>query len=1275
MKRSLIFVAIATALLVYGQLAHAVSRWIDVTSEYIVNPSFDGNSNHGWTFESNAHSKAVRCGAMEFWNGTFDIHQTLQQLPAGHYRLSVSSFYRCQDNDQGYQDYSAGRESIPAVVYAGQDEQKLVSVYSWSSSVQFSSGTWSPWWVRPSVYFPNTMESATAAFEQGGYANVMEFEHRGGNVNIGLRNTTFVQSNWCIFDNFKLEYYGEIVPVSEVKIVPASSSLVVGESLRLQAVVVPDNATIRKLDWATSNAGVATVDENGNVTTKGEGQVTITATSTDGSGVQGSAVITVEHNVPTAGSLVINEIMAANVDQFISPAFNFDGWVELYNPTGKSVELGGIYLSDDASNLQLWRTPATMGVVPAHGFATVWFDSNNLNGNQAPFKLDMDGGTIILSNADGEILAKETYPEAMERVSYARTSDGEPEWQLTDTPTPSASNAGSVFAMKQLDAPEVDKGSCLFTGQLAVHVNIPEGTTLRYTTDGTLPTLYNGETSVSGDFSIAQTRNFRFRLFQRGKLASVVTTRSYILKDKDYRLPVVSVVTDPEFLYNDSIGVYVKGVNGRPGNGQSTPCNWNMDWERPVNFSWITVDNEMGINQDVNLEMCGGWSRSYTPHSFKLKGAKEYGGNKRLDYPFFPAKPFIRNRTLQIRNGGNDNVCRIKDPALQTIIQTSGIDIDLQSYQPVHEFINGQYVGVLNVREPNNKHYVFANYGWDDDEIDQFEMSPDSGYVQKCGTDEAFNLWHSLSGNAADGACYNEIKRLVDIDEYINYMAMEFYLGSFDWPQNNIKGFRKSDDGKFRFVSFDLDGAFSIDDSFNAFMNKANYTFDLLYGCPVDHITAEIKMVTIFRNMLANNEFKKKFIDTYCLMGGSVFEPARTTSIIDSLTAIVGPEMSLKNESPYATARSLKQSFNNRVSTAIGALCNLSTMGLRQSLAQSATLSSNVAGAALYVNGIEVPTGRFDGKLFAPVRLRASAPAGYVFRGWKKATTEGGTSSTDEGYYSTDAETDMPAGDFSLVADFAPMEDGAKAGFTPIRINEIGAANDTYVNEYAKKSDWVELYNTTSEPLDVEGMYLTNSLKDLKKSQLTKGNTNASTVIPAHGYLVVWCDKRDTKQYLHTSFKLDDEGGTLALTAADMSWTDSLSYPAHDAWHTVGRYVDGGNDIYLMSRPTIGAKNMLTSYNSLIAHQTTTGIDRVGMGSAQSADLNLHYAAGRLVIHGNLPQVEIGIYTLSGQMVSTAVVNMSNGVGVMQAGALESGCFVAKAMGGEGRIAVCKFVK
>jgi uncharacterized protein YjdB len=1416
---------------------HASKGWIDITSAYLTNAGFD-SGDAGWTYTYDRGTHNNRVGASEFWNATFDIHQTISGLPAGHYRVSCKAFARSTSNDWGFYQYQMGQSTINSKLYAGSNTQTVVSVYTWSSTTNLANGCWQG---RDGNYYPNTMESGVAAFSEGAYSNTLEFDHTGGDINVGLKNETWTDNNWCLFDDFKLEYYGDIVAVSSISLSATALQLVVGETSTLTATVLPTDATLKTLQWSSSNSSVARVDSKGHITALSAGTAVITAAATDGSGQKAQCTVTVVRHPATAGSIVINEIMAANVDQFVSPAFNFDGWMELYNPTDQAVELGGIYMSNDPANPKLWLTPDTLGAVPAKGYKVVWFDSNVIRTDHATFKLDVDGGTIALYTHDGELIAQADYPEALERVSYARTTDGGDQWGLTANATPGATNSTSTFATEQLDAPVVDQPSQLFTSSLSVQVTIPAGTTLRYTTDGTLPTMAHGATSTTGSFSVSQTSMYRFRLFEDGYLPSRVTTRSYILRDKDYNLPVVSVVSDPDFLYSDSLGVYVRGVNGRRGNGQSSPCNWNMDWDRPVNFSYITTDNQMAINQDVDLEMCGGWSRAYTPHSFKLKGSKEYGGNKNLDYPFFSAKPYIRNRTLQIRNGGNDNTCRIKDPALATIIQTSGVDIDLQSYQPVHEFVNGNYIGVLNMREPNNKHFVYANYGWGNDEIDQFEMSPDSGYCQKEGTAEAFDLLYSLSSSAADEASYEQIKQLLDIDEYIKYMAMEFYLGSSDWPQNNIKGFRKTDGGRFRFVSFDLDFAGNNSNAFTAFAGKQTYTFDNLYDSPVSNITQEIKMVTIFLNLLNNAEFRKQFIDTYCLMGGSVFEPSRCTAIIDSLTTIVGPEMALNNESPYNTANSLKSMLNSRLSTAISALKGYSPMQLSSVTARTAQLSSDTEGATLFVDGIEVPTGKFSGQLFAPVTLRAEAPAGYTFAGWRTATDNlttlfdkgttwsyydqgsldgqqwyqstysitgwssskaplgygktglsttlsyGGNSSSkyptyyfsrqvslnsapsasdqfvlsytvDDGfivyvngqeagrynmptgsvtfntysstyasgnpdsgtmslsaslfkkgentiavevhnnaasssdiywdaalqtsmgasgsanYYSTDAEISMPTADFNLVASFQPLENAVDSGFTPVRINEVSAANEVFISDYAKKSDWVELYNTTSEPQDVEGMYLTDNLSKLQKCQLSKGSTTAQTVIPAHGYLVVWCDKRDTQRDLHASFKLSDDGGTVALSAADMSWTDSLTYPAHDGWHTVGRYNDGANSIYLMAIPTIGKKNQLDSYSQFVAEQTPTGIARVTT-TAANGKLQLAYASGRLIVRGEGNYAEVNIYTLAGQLTATVGVNLYDGLGYVEAAQLPSGCYVARATDKSGHQAACKFVK
>ena len=1045
-------------------------------------------------------------------------------------------------------------------------------------------------------------------------------------------------------------------------------------------------------------------------------------------------------------AIVINELMAANAGSVMSPAINFDSWIELYNPTEQVIDIGGMYLSDDASNLMRWQMPADMGTIPANGYKVIWLGSNdiklgkNLNDvgkYQAPFKLDCDGGSIYLSDQSGNLITSEYYPEAMSRTSYARTTDGGDEWGWTADPTPGASNATAIFAATRLDAPVVDKGSQLFSSTLNVSVNIPEGATLLYTTDGSLPvspwqdlvkngsceetdatcfgsknggsnsityTITNGvgvnssrgirvqtssryndeertqffvytpdhiwktgehyrfrmkvranksatittyayktpgskitnggsnvqilrgsydvdtnwyeidfegtitaeqsgnnsmktiafdlnqkkesiyfyfddiswevyQQSEDGQFNLTETTNLTFRLFKDGYLPSVPVTRSYIKTSNNYTLPIISIVGDTKFFTDSKIGFNCDGdgTNGIVASYTDNQArNYAQDWDRPVNFSYLSPEGEMLFNQDVNIKASGGYTRRLQYRSFKLKASKVFDGQNRYDYSFFPQKPYIRSKTILVRNGGNDmwrSNARFMDPALETIIQRSGIDIDVQSYVPVIEYVNGELRGVFNLREPNNDDFAYANWGYDDEELDAFE-----NLEIKNGDNVVLNRIYELGGQATNDNAYNELKTLLDIDEFTNYMAATMFLFNDDWPDNNIKAYRNN--GRYRFVSFDLDYAFAACWN-NSGDNPFTYFEKFKDDSTAPRTSYNKDIVNLFLNLLGREDYRRKFIDTFCLMGGSVFEPTRAAAIVDELLAKVQPMCTLmKNlgindgHNPGTSANTIKNNLTTTRSQKItGYMKNFSYMQLGSTNAQNVTLNADTEGVRLFINDLNVPYADFNGQLFAPVTLRAEAPAGYSFAGWKQGDT----------IVSTDIEMSLPTdATVSLTATFTPIPEN---NLPPVRINEVSAANEIYANEYFKRNDWIELYNTTSVPVDVQGMYLTDNIDKPHKYQITPApNATQSTIIPPYGYLVVWCDKLQPVSQLHTSFKLGAEGGDVLLTAQDDSWSDRLFYDEHKGDETVGRYPDGGDMVYIMNNPTIEKANMISSY-------------------------------------------------------------------------------------------------
>ncbi len=1140
------------------------------------------------------------------------------------------------------------------------------------------------------------MTAAAAWFDAGYYKDTLEFELAEGEsaVTIGIYKDEWVNSDWTCLDNWKLEYFGEVVALTSIELDAEEAVVNIYDSRQLGVAFTPADATYKKVTWSSSDETVVTVDSKGVVTGVGEGTAVITATAVDGSGLAATCTVNVVDNKADGSSLIINEIMAANTDVFVDPSWNYGGWVELFNPTDKAANIGGYWVSDDPDNLQKAMLPSRIGSIPANGFKTLWFDHADtrkdvgeqwLNTN-VNMKLDAKGGTVYISDTDGNLVASQEYPAAVMRASYARTTDGGGEWRQTGEPTPTATNATSTFADEQIAAPVVDKNGRLFDGTLQVKVEIPEGAHLRYTTDGTPPSEESDE-SADGEFTVENSTSFRFRLFKDGYLPSNVVTRSYILKDHDYYMPVVSLVTDPDNLYDDEIGIYVTGTNGKTANQDATKRNFNMNWDRPANFEFMETD-EVSFSQEVDICIAGGWSRKYEPKSFKIKTAKEYGINE-LDYPFFKDKPNTKNKSLLLRNGGNDNYnkYRLKDAALQEIARRSEFKLNLQSYRPVHVFINGDYLAMLNMREPSNKHYGYSNYGIDMDEIDAFEMSVDSGYVQKAGTKDAFNQWYSLSSNAADALVYEEICDLVDIDDYVNYMAFKFYLYDWDWPHNNVKAFRDTNDGKFHFVTFDLDNCVDWSNRstntniFTLFENKKTYTFYQRPEYNWTSIRAEVEMVTIFLNMLANEDFKKKFIDTYCIVGGSVFgDEDEITDLVTEMANYTKEALSWEWNDPTGTQKEQAQGIISAVtgnyrSKMASTIKTYSKFGLSQTTTQSLKLSSNVEGGQILYNGMVVPRAKFDGYVFAPVTLHAMASGGYRFVGWKNVTKSSGT---DDVYESNDEEYELPSsGAFNLQAVYEKLSDIelAEAGITPVRVNEVSAANSVYVNEQYKRNDWIELYNTTGDSIDVAGMYLSDNENKPQKYQIQAAE-GVNTVIPANGHLVVWCDKLEPVSQIHTGFRLAAEGGLVMITAEDGSWADTLQYGPHGGTESFGRYPDGGNSVYFMNTPTIGSTNYIASYDSVYFEgRDVNHPDAINSLIADNAGIDLECENGYLTVSGSVTaSVRLSVYSSVGVECLNRRLTLDGGKASVYVGNLPGGVYVARVKNAAGAVQSRKFV-
>ena len=146
---------------------------------------------------------------------------------------------------------------------------------------------------------------------------------------------------------------------------------------------------------------------------------------------------------PTAGDLVINELLASNDETVADQDGEYDDWIELYNNGSNSIDLSGYYLSDDATDLSKWSIPQGT-VIEANEYLIIWADDDeDQEGLHANFKLSAAGESVVLSNASEVVIDEVGFADQEADISYGRYPNGTGGFELM-SPTFNAENIGTT---------------------------------------------------------------------------------------------------------------------------------------------------------------------------------------------------------------------------------------------------------------------------------------------------------------------------------------------------------------------------------------------------------------------------------------------------------------------------------------------------------------------------------------------------------------------------------------------------------------------------------------------------------------------------------------------------------------------------------------------------------------------------------------------------------------------------------------------------------------
>ena len=305
-------------------------------------------------------------------------------------------------------------------------------------------------------------------------------------------------------------------------------------------------------------------------------------------------------------------------------------------------------------------------------------------------------------------------------------------------------------------------------------------------------------------------------------------TMTYILGENlndDITLKVVNVNSAWDNLYDYDTGIMVGGATYDyneatvMADDEIIFGNYNNRGEKWMRDAYITMfdtDGELIYDEDAMLGISGGSSSSYDVKSLKI------------------SIPTNENRTnkveFRLRSGGqvqfSGNVRSSVASRLTTVSNFDGGN----TTERVVVFLNGDYYGIFDMQNNYSKEklaHIFnltkksrveKHKGSEDGVYELFKISP--------------NVWNNLS----EPRQREELEKIIDMDDYLKYFAIQILLNNTDWPMNNFEGWRynggksdnKYEDGRIRFLLYDTDLTFYTEGNVEYFKGSIGDIFEFL---------------------------------------------------------------------------------------------------------------------------------------------------------------------------------------------------------------------------------------------------------------------------------------------------------------------------------------------------------------------------------------------------------------------------------------------------------------
>jgi hypothetical protein len=593
------------------------------------------------------------------------------------------------------------------------------------------------------------------------------------------------------------------------------------------------------------------------------------------------------------GQVVINEYSCSNLSQTPDNYGEYEDWIELYNPSASPVNIGNFYLSDKLSQPTKWQFPANV-LINANSRMVVYASGRNefsggyyhTNFHLTQTKLPSE--ELVLSDAAGNVIDHIATTPAQKHHSHGRNPDGGANWSLYLTPTPATANNTASAKQGYAPAPTFSLIPGFYNSSISVTISSVEaGASIYYTTNGFAPTtsstLYTGPVTIDSTTVLKAIAVSPF-----ASLATSMTTFSTYFIHEIHTLPVVSIA-------GDQLRILADG-------------NQSLKPEGTIEYFNINKHRTTAGYGTFNSHGQDSWANDQRSLDFIMRD--EFGYNYALQEQLFgmltPRDEFQR---IILRAAGDDNYpashhpdnqgsAHLRDAYVQNLAKTGGLDLDVRTATKAIIYLNGIYWGVYDLRElPDDHDYTKYYYNQDKYNIQYIETWGSTW--AEYGGNQALSDWSALrtwvmSSNMADQTVWDSVVSQIDVNSLADYFIVNSVSVCSDWLNYNTGWWRGLDPAgqhkRWGWILWDNDAVFGFYVNYTGIPDKsANALPCNVEGPTLNDPEGHIDLLNHLRQ---NPGFNQYYISRYIDLSNGVFSCDNMLHTLDSLAAVIDPEMS-----------------------------------------------------------------------------------------------------------------------------------------------------------------------------------------------------------------------------------------------------------------------------------------------------------------------------------------------------------------------------------------------